>query len=306
MKIYKASFLLIIILFSLLSPAKAQEWKVPDVKKKKTASFKFTSETVKNGETLFKTYCAACHGVPGKMSFAVMTPSPGDPATDKFQMQNDGQLYYKISNGRSPMPSFKNVLSDKERWTVISYFRSFNKKYIQPDTIPAKGLIDYIVELSVQKLSDSNKIKVTAIAYTVENPTPVKVAGADVSVFAQRTFGLLPLAKKQTTNKNGEAIFALPNDLPGDTAGFINLTVSLVDEEGAFGEGEAKIRLQVGKAIFPKSLTEERAMWNTRSKAPLWLIITYCSAILAVFGLIFYIITLLLKMKKIGIQSLKP
>ena len=306
MKIHTLAFGSFLFLFACSSVSRGQEWKVPEVKKLKTADFKFTETTVKDGETIFKANCSSCHGVPGKMSFAVMTPSPGDPASEKFQALTDGEMFYKISNGRSPMPAFKNILADKERWTVISYIRSFHKNYVQPDTIPVKGLIDYIVELNVEKMPDSNKIKVSAIAYTVEDPTPVKIAGADVSVFAERYFGLLPIDKKRTTDANGEVFFYFPKDLPGDTGGYVNVTVNLVDEVGSFGEGETKVKLKVGKAFFPTSLIDTRAMWSVRSQAPLWVIFTYCGAVLVVFGFIFYILNQLLKMRKMGIDPNKP
>ena len=308
MKRHTSAPLFLLLFLSFASVTFGQvPWKVPEVKKLKTANFKFTKEVVANGENIFKTNCSACHGVPGKASFALMTPSPGDPATDKFQLQTDGELFYKITNGRTPMPTFKNILADKDRWSVISYIRSFNAKYVQPDTVPAKGLIDYIVEMTVTRLNDtSNKVKVAAIAYTIEDPTPIKVVGADITLFAERTFGMLPIDKKKTTDNNGEAIFNCPKDLPGDTAGNVNLTVSLIDEVGSFGEGETKARLKVGMPFTPVSLLDTRAMWSVRGNAPIWLILTYCGAVLVVFGFIIYILNQLLKMRKIGIKSNKP
>jgi len=305
MKIKILTLLLSFLFFSVAVYSQVTEWKVPEVKKLKRANFKFTSEIVKNGETIFKTNCSSCHGVPGKMSFAVMTPSPGDPATEKFRVLTDGEMFFKISNGRAPMPAFKNILTDHDRWSVISYIRSFHPGYVQPDTVPVKGLIDYIVELNVEKLPDSNTIKVSAIAYTVEDPTPVKVVGADILVFAERTFGLLPIGKRKVTDQNGVAIIKCPADLPGDTAGFVNLTIQLDDEVGNFGEGDTKVRLKVGKPFFPKSLIDTRAMWSVRSQAPYWVLLTYCGAVLLVFGFIFYILNQLLKMRKIGIKSKK-
>lgn len=307
MKRYKSASLFLLFFISFVYiPFGQTTWKVPEVKKLKTANFKFTTEVVTNGETIYKTNCLACHGMPGKANFALMTPTPGDPAADKFQLQTDGEMFYKITNGRTPMPSFKNILTDKDRWTVISYIRSFNAKYVQPDTVPAKGLIDYIIEMNVSKLNDtSNKIKVTAIAYTIEDPTPVKVVGADVTLFAERYFGLLPIDKKRTTDNNGEAIFNFPKNLPGDTAGNINLTVSLIDEVGSFGEGETKARIKVGMPFTPVSLIDTRAMWSVRGNAPLWIVIIYCGAVFLVIGFVVYILKQLLKMRKMGIKSEK-
>jgi len=38
------------------------------------------------------------------------------------------------------------------------------------------------------------------------------------------------------------------------------------------------------------SLTEKRAMWNSMNKAPYWIIFSYFIAVLAVWGLIFYVL----------------
>jgi hypothetical protein len=304
MKRYQSASLLLLFIFIASVSIGQVPWKVPEVKKMKTANFKFTTEVIKNGETIYTANCSACHGMPGKANFALMAPAPGDPATDKFQLQTDGELFYKITNGRAPMPTFKNILADKDRWSVISFIRSFNQKYVQPDTVPAKGLIDYILEMTVTKLNDtSNKVKVSAIAYTIEDPTPVKVVGADVTLFAERYFGMMPVDKKRTTDQNGEAIFTFPSDLPGDTAGNINLSVTLVDEVGAFGEGEAKARLKIGMPFTPISLIDTRAMWSVRGNAPLWVLLTYCGAVLLVLGFVFYILNQLLIIRKMGIKS---
>ena len=285
--VIRTGILLIIGLF-LCSSISAQEWKVPENKKKKTAPFKFTAEIIKKGETLFNTNCSSCHGNPGKKNFANLTPSPGDPASDAYQDQTDGEMYYKVTVGRSPMPSFKTILAETERWTIISYIRSFNKKYVQPDTAAVAGETEYTIDLAIEKLADSNKIKVTATAYSVKDTVLVK--NADVTMYAKRNFGLLPIGEKKTTDENGSVIFVFPKDLPGDTAGYVSLVVKLSDEIGNYGEGEVAEKLQVGTPTHPVSLIDTRAMWSIRSQAPYWVVITYCSAVLLVIGVIGYIL----------------
>ncbi len=281
----------------------AQEWKVPEIKKKKVASFTFSIESVKKGEQLYNVNCQSCHGTPGKKNFANLSPSPGDPASEDYQNQTDGEMFYKITNGRTPMPSFKSILSDNDKWNIISFIRSFNKLYKQPDTSASLNINDYIIELKVEKLSDSNKVKVTATAFTVEKPEPVLINGADVSLFAKRNFGLLQVDSKKVTDKKGEAVFNFPADLPGDSLGNIDVTARLVDEIGEFGEGETTIKLKVGAPFVPKSLIDVRAMWSVRSQAPVWLIAAYCLSVIIVFGFIFYILKQLFKMKKLGFTS---
>jgi len=285
----------------LCSSVFSQEWKVPENKKKKTAPFKFNADIVKKGETLFNSNCLSCHGNPGKKNYANLNPSPGDPASDDYQDQTDGEMYYKITNGRSPMPSFKTILAETERWTIISYIRSFNKKYIQPDTAAVAGETEYTINLLAEKLSDSNKVKVTATAYSAKDTVVVK--NADVTLYAKRNFGLLPIGEKKSTDKNGIVIFYFPEDLPGDTAGYVTLVVKLSDETGDIGEGEMTKKLQVGTPTHPVSLLDTRAMWSVRSQAPYWVIITYCSAVLLVLGVIGYILKQLSIIYKTGKDS---
>ena len=40
---------------------------------------------------------------------------------------SDGELFYKISKGRNPMPSFESKLTEQERWGMVLYIRTFLK-----------------------------------------------------------------------------------------------------------------------------------------------------------------------------------
>lgn len=281
----------------------AQEWKVPERNKKKTAPAKFTSENIKKGETLFNMNCVACHGNPGKGNFAKINPSPGDPASEKYQGNTDGDIFYKMTNGRLPMPSFKNTITEEDRWNIIAFVRSFNNKYIQPE--PNKEIItDYTVSLEVSQIKEKNEIFVKATATSKISPVPVAVKGADVTLYVQRRFGILPIDKKRTTNNKGEISFAFPSDLPGDTAGIVNILVKLSDETGDYGEAETSVKLPAGKPTKADNLLDTRAMWSVRSQAPVWLIVSYCSSVLVVLGFITYIIMQLIKLRKLGTKSI--
>jgi mono/diheme cytochrome c family protein len=37
----------------------------------------------------------------------------------------DGELFYKLTEGRKPMPSFKKRLSDEQRWRMVLLIRAF-------------------------------------------------------------------------------------------------------------------------------------------------------------------------------------
>ena len=109
-----------------------QTWTVPDSEKEQTAPFRFTEEVVKQGADLYGKNCQSCHGLPGKANWAKLTPEPGDPASEKFAKDTDGDLFFKITTGRGPMPQFRNVLGEDDRWSVIAFLRTFHKVYVQP------------------------------------------------------------------------------------------------------------------------------------------------------------------------------
>lgn len=88
--------------------------------------------TIAAGRRVYERQCVFCHGKTGRGDgFAAkdMNPAPGD-WTDAKRMgaQTDGELFWKIAEGRKPMPSFGARLTEEERWQVIRYLRTFAKR----------------------------------------------------------------------------------------------------------------------------------------------------------------------------------
>lgn len=38
--------------------------------------------------------------------------------------QTDGELFYKITQGGGPMPSYEETLTEEERWKIIHHLRT--------------------------------------------------------------------------------------------------------------------------------------------------------------------------------------
>jgi mono/diheme cytochrome c family protein len=78
---------------------------------------------------IYDARCVNCHGDTGKGdgSEAMMyDPQPADLSdAEKMSKVTDGEIYYQITEGRKPMPSFKNRLSESERWQLVVLVRSF-------------------------------------------------------------------------------------------------------------------------------------------------------------------------------------
>ncbi len=46
--------------------------------------------------------------------------------------ETDGSLFWKMGEGRGPMPSWKDELSDKERWQLVIYIRKLTRMPQEP------------------------------------------------------------------------------------------------------------------------------------------------------------------------------
>ena len=274
----------------------AGTWDVPADKKSKNSFIKFNDASAKEGEVLYNKNCASCHGNPSKGNvLKSLKPTPPDLASEGTQKLTDGELFYILNTGRGLMPVFKDVLSENERWKVISYLRSFNKKYVQvlSNTDPSKS---ELVKVNMQYDAKSKIVSVKVIAK--EKTGTVVLKDAEVILFAKRYFGKLKLDKPMRTNEQGIATFQYPVDLPGDKLGNVELIAKVNDEN--YGELESSTKFKIAVPTDKPSLTEKRAIWNVLVKAPIWLIITYSTGVLVFLGFLLYLVLNLLSFWKIG------
>ncbi|MDP1621465.1 MAG: cytochrome c [Bacteroidales bacterium] len=291
---------LFIILYvcSIGMTVSAQTWVVPDDQKTVVAPFLFTPEMQKQGEQIYLKNCQSCHGLMGKDNWAKLTPPPGDLSKELAQKQPDGELFYRITVGKAPMPEFRNILSEDERWWVIAYMRSYNPKYIQPNPATKASFAGRIVTLDM-KYDDLGKKVVVTANEELKDGQSVHAAGVEVALFVKRFFGKLQVGELKTTNDKGLAIFEFPADLPGNKEGYVEVSAMVNDPKNIMKTTGAIATLAIGKPTDMPSLTEGRAWWATRGKAPVWIILTYTLSVIIVWGFIFYIVYSILKIRKV-------
>ncbi len=291
---YKITLTIFISLFWLA--LSAENWEVPADKKARNSYIQFTPATAKQGEDIFTKNCVSCHGNPGKgNSLKSLNPVPPDLGGSDVKVRTDGELFYMISTGKQIMPSFANVLSEEERWKVISYIRTFDKNYVQvlSKFDPTKSKL---VKVTLTVDSVAHKIVVNAIANEKSGIVPLH--DDEISMFVERYFGRLPIGKAVKSDAQGNAVFDFPTDIPGNKAGELNVIVKLADD--TYGEIESQSKLKLGVPTDKPPLTENRAIWNVMAKAPIWLLLTYTFSVLIVISCFLYIFYNLFKIKKSG------
>ena len=118
----------VVLIFGFSAPAVQDPWTVPEKVAKMANPVKADAESVANGKSLWVTHCQSCHGKKGKgdgNKAAQLKTSPGDFTTADFQKQSDGAIFFKTSEGRSDMPSFKKKIADADDiWSLVNYIRT--------------------------------------------------------------------------------------------------------------------------------------------------------------------------------------
>jgi mono/diheme cytochrome c family protein len=104
-------------------------WPVPEEAKQLKNPLQATPPALKSAREAYVDKCAHCHGDTGKGNgpdASRYDPAPMDFTNAKRMSEaTDGELFYKISEGKKPMPVFKNKLTEDQRWELVLLIRSF-------------------------------------------------------------------------------------------------------------------------------------------------------------------------------------
>ena len=128
-KILLGLVILLILLSISLAAFHKTPWSVPLEDKLRKNPLDASAANLNAAKPVFSEYCANCHGDTGKGdgSDAMMyDPSPSDLTEPKHMNHlTDGEIFYQITQGRKPMPSFRKKLTEDQRWQLVILVRSF-------------------------------------------------------------------------------------------------------------------------------------------------------------------------------------
>ena len=127
-----AAFLLSMSVSATVAPAPPQEWVVPEEERAKENPIDASAEAIAEGEGHYKKQCLMCHGESLKgdgPAVAMFQAKPPDLSTKEARERlTDGEIFFKITEGRNPMPSMRTRLSEEERWKLIHFVRTLQAK----------------------------------------------------------------------------------------------------------------------------------------------------------------------------------
>jgi len=111
-------------------------WVVPEEFKKLKNPLAPTGPTLSAAKGVYMEECAQCHGERGKgdgPEARTHSPVPADLSDGRrMSAVNDGEIFYQITEGRRPMPSFKTRLSQDQRWGLVLFVRSLCVPSVAP------------------------------------------------------------------------------------------------------------------------------------------------------------------------------
>ncbi|WP_370477782.1 hypothetical protein [Tamlana flava] len=118
-----------------------------------------------------------------------------------------------------------------------------------------------------------------------------------VQVQVQRLFKPLKIGKEfNMTDENGTILVPVDSDIPGINGQLI-IEVILADNDD-YGTVKALVNAPIGTPIIEESTFDNRTMWSTRNKTPLFLLIFPNLLIFGIWGIIVYLLVNLFKISK--------
>ncbi len=105
-----------------------QGWVAPVSAQKIQNPLPASNSVIKTGKKIFAQQCAVCHGASGRgdgPTAQYLGKKLPDFSSPEFTHQTDGEIFWKMSNGNAPMPTFKEILTEEQRWQLVNFIRTF-------------------------------------------------------------------------------------------------------------------------------------------------------------------------------------
>ena len=121
----------LICLFAVILTAVAttdDAWTAPARASAKKNPVAADATSIGRGKVVYTAECATCHGVSGKGDGPQAKDLEKNPGNlTNLQGQSAGALFWKVSEGKKPMPTMSSKLTEQQRWDVVNYIQTLGK-----------------------------------------------------------------------------------------------------------------------------------------------------------------------------------
>jgi len=192
-------------------------------------------------------------------------------------------------------------VSVKKQWatsvkhTFLATFKG-DKKY-------AEGKADLTVARAKILLTTADKT-ITATVLELKDTTWTPVKGVELKIAIKRLGGDLPVNETPTftTDSTGQASADFKRlGMPGGKSGNLTLIAKVEDNE-LYGNLSVEKTVNWGVKFIPVNTFNNRTLFATRDKAPIWLQLIAYSILFAVWGVLVFLVFNLIKIRKTGGQ----
>lgn len=126
----KTKILISVITFLFSVPviimAQHSKWAAPASTDQIVNPLKGDENAALEGKKTYESMCLVCHGDKGKGNGAAsvaLDPHPANFLSIDVRHESDGAIYWKMTEGRPPMASYKTLLTETQRWQLVNYIR---------------------------------------------------------------------------------------------------------------------------------------------------------------------------------------
>jgi mono/diheme cytochrome c family protein len=116
---------------SVEEPESKEKWVAPAAEARKKNPVAANESSLAVGQKIYLQRCVGCHGKTGKgdgPDAADLGIHPAKLSDAAVQEQTDGELFWKVTVGKKPMPNYRSRLSPADRWNVINYVRTLARR----------------------------------------------------------------------------------------------------------------------------------------------------------------------------------
>ena len=118
-------------LVALSEEQSKQKWSAPAAEAQKKNPVAATEPSLAAGRKIYSKTCVMCHGKTGDAdgpAVIELNIHPAKLSDPKLATESDGSLFWKVTTGKKPMPTYGKRFSETDRWNLVNYIRTLPKR----------------------------------------------------------------------------------------------------------------------------------------------------------------------------------